>query len=98
MATDTATFKTVFPEFQDAPAPLVDAKLAQALTLTPTEVWGDDGDGTMRQQGVFYYTARFLALSPFARNMALVNKAGVTSYDVELQRLKSIVASGFRSL
>lgn len=98
MPIDVDSFKASFPEFADAPAALVQAKLSYALTLTPNEVWGDDTDGGIRQQGAFHYTARFLALSPFARNLKLTGRKGETNYDGEIERLKRIVTSGFRSL
>lgn len=97
MAVDVPTFKARFPEFVDAPDALVQAKLNDSLTLTPAAVWGDNTiDNSIAQQGAFYYCARFLALSPYARKLALVAKDGTTQYDRELFRLRSIVTSGLR--
>ncbi len=102
MTIDASTFLTSFPEFADAPATLVTAKLAEATSMVPDRVWGAaatdpvSGGGSLTQQATFLYCAHFLALSPFARNMALVDTAGSTLYEKRLDRLRRTVASGYR--
>jgi hypothetical protein len=122
MAIDVATFLSLYPEFDRAPTPLVQAKLNEAILMCPSTVWGGavptvvgpatpnvattpDFDrapagfgGDLTQMGVFLYCAKFLALSPFARKMALTNKDGSTIYDARLNELKRTVTSGARVL
>lgn len=93
MAIDVATFKAAFPEFLDAPDSLVQAQLNYAITRVPSAVWSD----ALQEEATFLYCARFLALAPFARNLGLVNEAGVTNYDGRLNQLKYCVTSGFRT-
>lgn len=90
-----SNFLVEYPEFKDAPISLVQAKLQDALILTPCQVWSA---GLLRKQGTFLHCARLLALSPFARHMKLVNKDGSTLYDSQLLKLKQTVTSGFRVL
>lgn len=98
MAVDVTTFKARFPEFMDAPNDLAQAKLNDAITLCPSEVWGDSTvDNSIAQQGIFAYTAQALAVSPFARKLALTKKDGSTIYDGRLTMLKRMVTSGFRN-
>lgn len=93
MALDVPSFLRAFPEFQDAPPPLVAAKLAYGMQLTPARIWGN-----LTEQGAFLYTARFLALSPYGRKIGLVRKDGKTNYDEDLTRCKRMVTSGYRVL
>lgn len=98
MAVDVPTFVARFPEFQDAPTDLVQAKLNDAITLCPSAVWGDSSvDSSIAQQGIFHYCAQALALSPFARKLALAAEDGRTIYDRRLTMLKLIVTSGYRN-
>lgn len=103
MAIDVATFRSLYPEFNDAPDPLVAGKLAEAQQMVPDGVWGQGsvssglgGGGSLTQQATFLYCAQFLAKSPFARAMNLVGKTGETIYDERLERLKRTVTSGHR--
>jgi len=91
VAVTVASFKSAFPEFADAPTGLVQAKLTDSAQLCPLVPWG-----ALQDQGVSYYTAQALALSPFARKMALADKDGVTIYDDRLTLLKRMVTAGFR--
>lgn len=93
MAITVADFKVAFPEFAAAPVDLITAKLAMGARLAPAAVWG-----TFAEDGAFHYCARFLALSPFGRKIALVTKTGVTIYDEEIRRLKYCVTNGSRVL
>lgn len=92
MAIDVQTFKAAFPEFIDAPNSLVQSQLDYAVTRVPEAVWS----AALKEEGTFLYCAQFLALSPYARNMGLVNDKGVTNYDERLYHLKLTVTSGFR--
>ena len=99
MAIDVATFLKEFPEFRDAPTDLLEATLIRAQEMVPDFVWGSAGpDHSLTEQGTFLYCARFLALSPYARKLALVGKTGRTIYDDRLDQLKRTVSSGFRAL
>lgn len=101
MAVTAASFIVTYPEFADAPVALIEAKLAEAATMTPDAVWGDLAD-----QGRALYTAQYLYDSPFARHMARVDQGndrqGVRSdaspYIDRLRRLVQQVASGYRVL
>lgn len=93
MAIDVDTFKAEFPEFIDAPDGLVTSNLDRGQQLTSTTTWGDSD---IREQGVFLYCAKFLALSPYARKMGLVNDKGMTNYDARLEEMMRMVCSGFR--
>lgn len=102
MAIDVPTFLASFPEFNDAPAALISAKLAEAALMCPDTVWGQGtaspggGGGSLTQRGTFLHCARFLALSPYARKMQLASKDGRTIYDGEIRTLQLTVTSGFR--
>lgn len=86
-----ADFKAAMPEFQDAPEPLVETALQDAAELCPESVWGEFTDN-----GIRYTAARRLALSPYARELALVGDDGRTVYDRDLEAYKRIVAIGPR--
>lgn len=92
MAVSVSQFKAEFPEFANADTALVQAKLDHSYARLNAEVWGDYLD-----LGAKYLTAKLLALSPFARSLQLVSKAGKTIYDDEYLTLKRSVASGYRS-
>src|SRR5262249_53490766 len=97
MAIDVATFKATYPEFIDAPDNLVQAKLTEAISMVPPAIWGPVGSQQdLVQQGTFLYCAKFLAESPYARDMRLVRDDYTTAYDTRLNQLKHIVTSGFR--
>lgn len=96
MALTVADFLISFPEFYDAPATLVSAKLADAVTMCDPAAWGAEPARDLTQQGVFLYTASFLAESPYGRKMALVDDRGRSIYQQRLDVLKRIVGIGFR--
>lgn len=98
MAIDVATFKANFPEFQDAPDALVQAQLNYAISMINLPQWGISMSQDLTEQGTFLYCAKYLALSPYARKMALVSKEGKTIYDDRLRQLVRIAASGHRVL
>lgn len=91
MAVTAAAFKAFHPEFVNVDDDLVTRKLADAATLCPSFVWGDFADNGTRLEA-----ARALALSPPGRDLKLVSKDGETVYDIDLKRLRLIVASGGR--
>jgi hypothetical protein len=86
-----AEFKAEFPEFNAAPDALVQAKLDDAVQLTDGAIWG-----ALYWQGVKYAAAELLARSPFGRSMQLADNSGNTAYSADLQRLRRLVAQGFR--
>lgn len=89
MSLDAETFKINRPEFAAVDDPVVEAAITKATQLCPASRWG-----ALRDQGIELRTAKALALSPFARNMALVSKDGSTVYDDELMMLIRSVAAG----
>jgi hypothetical protein len=96
---DVPTFLAGFPEFVDAPVSLINAKLAEAKTHVQGPVWAGGGPSRdFTQQATFLYAAHFLALSPYARSMALVKTDGSTLYSQRIADIKRAVTSGFRVL
>lgn len=84
-----AQFIQVYPEFAAAPTVSVYTALNNALTRTPTDVWGD-----LQPLGVFALAAHLTAMSPGGEAMRLSGET--TIYEKERKRLNRIVASGFR--
>lgn len=84
-------FLAEFAEFANASTALVDAKLAEALRRTPERIWGD-----MQDDGQKYLTAHLLSLSPFARELKLVQDDGTTIYSKQRGELERIVSMGYR--
>ncbi len=95
MAIDVPSFKAAFPEFAQAPDSLVQAQLNYAIARVDPNVWG-----TLAEEGTFVHCARFLALSPYARKMGLVDAkdGGQTPYDKRLTQLLRSVTAGYRAL
>ena len=91
MTISRADFLVEFAEFTGAENALVDAKLAAALLRTPESIWDD-----LQDEGIKYLAAHMLALSPFARELKLVQDDGQTIYGKQRAELESIVSSGFR--
>jgi len=89
VAIDAATFKINRPEFASVDDPVVESAIDKATQLCPVSRWG-----SLQDQGIELRTAKALALSPFARNMALASKDGSTVYDEELAMLIRTVAAG----
>ena len=89
MSLDAATFKIRRPEFASVDDPVVEAAISNATALCPVSRWK-----TLQDQGIELRTAVALALSPFARNMALASKDGSTVYDAQLELLVQIVGAG----
>lgn len=86
---DYATFLANFPEFGGADESVILAALANATALCPYSRWR-----ALQTQGIGLRAAQALALSPFARNMALAKDDGSTVYDGRLKELFSIVSIG----
>lgn len=74
------TFLILYPEFATAATELLDATLEQE-TIALAGVEGD-----LKEKIVGLQTAQTLALSPFARDLKLVNKDGSTVFDSRLRR------------
>lgn len=91
MALALATFRTRFPEFAPAADALVEACLAEALTQTPSDVWGDKADAA---QGLL--TGHLLALSPFGRNAKLSSEKGESTYGKRRAAMQRALALGCR--
>lgn len=75
MAVSAATFDARFPEFAGRPDALLTSVLAAATARCHSDTWG-----TGQNEGILYLTAHLLALSPFGREMRMVNRDGTTAY------------------
>ena len=96
MSVTAASLKAGYPEFNDATDALVNAKIANALLETDSDVWGTNYD-----HGVTLLACHYLALSPDGRAMRLDpdGKAGhyglgQSIYGQMYERLKVAVACG----
>lgn len=86
-----AAFLVRCPEFTDADAALVEAKLAEAERRTPSVVWGD-----LQDDGIACLAAHLLAISPNGQMARLVNKDGSTTYGTLRDQLASTVGGAYR--
>lgn len=86
-----AAFKAEYPEFEDAPDALVEAKLNQAGLELDATIWG-----VRAATAVSLLGAHKLACSPFARAMKLVLKTGDTYYLQEYKRLQVATCAALR--
>ena len=87
-----AEFRAHFPEFQNAPEQLIQAKLDEAALEVDPDQWG-----TKTDSGVRYLTAHKLALSPWgtAARLAVNGPGGfVTTYQTHYESLVSQVYKG----
>ena len=84
-----AAFIAKFPEFAQADESIVQAALDDATLLCPYSRWQ-----SLQAMGIGLRAAQALALSPFARQMALANDDGSTVYDGRLKQLFSLVSIG----
>lgn len=91
MTVTRASFLAEYPEFDGADVAIVDAKIAAAQLRTPARIWGD-----LEDEGVSLLTAHMLAMSPYARELKLLNDAGETIYGKRRAELERTVSSGFR--
>ncbi len=89
MTLDASLFLAAYPEFATAPSALVAAKLADAEKRTSLDIFGD-----ARDLRVGLLAARLLALSPFGRDMRLVETDGKTVYDDDIARMNTAFAFG----
>lgn len=76
MAVSASMFDNRFPEFAGRPDDLLTSILAAATARCHSDAWG-----TGRNEGVLYLSAHLLALSPYGREMRMVNKDGTTAYE-----------------
>lgn len=77
MPVSSADLVVRFPEFANAPADLLAARLAQAARSIDTEVWGDLAD-----DGVAQLAAHLLAMSPFGTTAGLRAGAGANQTSI----------------
>jgi len=84
-----ATFKGIYPAFQQIPDATIDAQIASYEALT-SDSWSSDQRDTVLALQV----ADALARSPEGRNARMVAKDGSTPYRTELRRLAKIHAVG----
>ena len=81
----------MFPEFANAPDPLVTVRIGWATLRTPIEIWN-----ALQEQGIAFLTAHYLAILPNAKDMRKGEKPGESMYLRERQNLELMVSSGFR--
>lgn len=86
-----AEFLVGFPEFGDADADLVEAKIASAALRVGVTVWGDQ-----YADGVMHLAAHMLAISPYGQQARLAAKDGSSTYLVEYERMRQAVTFGYR--
>lgn len=91
MALDAASFLVRFPEFTSAPAPLLEAVLADASARTDATVWGH-----LTDQGVGLLAAHLLACAPNGQFARLEKDKSQTIYGAEYERLMQAVTVGLR--
>lgn len=90
MATSLAGFRVGFPEFDRAPDPLVNAKMADAIARIDREVWGEQADS-----GTYNLTAHLLAISPFGMMAKLNTGPGTSTYGETYKEQRRSVTFGF---
>ena len=83
MALSSAEFLGAFPEFAEAPSPLVDAKLAEAERFVSRAVFGAVAD-----DAVGNYAAHLIATNPLGERAKLIAKDGSTPYLRTFERLR----------
>ena len=84
-------FLTIYPEFDEAPVSLIDAKLAETSVLIDPNVWG-----VMTEQAHGLLTAHRLATAPNGQFARLVSKEGKTTYGAEFESLQPVAAVALR--
>jgi hypothetical protein len=89
MAVSAHSFVLAFPQFQDSPVSLVEVKLAEARRRVNTAVWG-----ALADDGVSYLTAHLMTAQPAGESARKAGGDG--AYFREYERLKRIVAQGYR--
>lgn len=88
----TANFLIRFPEFQKAPESMVEAFIEEGRACLSRETWG-----SKHCVGVYYYAAKALASSPYARKMRLVSgDAAVAGYARQFTEIAKGVSLGCR--
>lgn len=85
----TAQLVEIYPEFSQAPAGLLQAKLDEAAARTNAAVWGDK-----YAQGVLLRAADLLAKTPQGRRLRLVSANGRSIYWEDLRTMVRAVAVG----
>jgi hypothetical protein len=88
-----ASFLVNFPEFSKAPLALVNAKLAEAARRTHPLIYVDD---TTAQDAVFLRAAVLLSLSPYARQMKLVDDTAAMVWSAQLYEMQRSATMGLR--
>jgi hypothetical protein len=91
MAVTLSAWRVVYPEFNGARDPLVQASLDFAAIEVDAEVWG-----TKTDHGIGLLAAHYLALSPYGQNARMVAKDGSTTYGKSYESLRDSVAAGLR--
>lgn len=92
-AEEIAAFRVQFAEFRVATDAVVGAKLDEA-DAELGGIW----TGAQRARGKAYLAAHLLAMSPNAREMALVSEDGSSIYEKQFKRVRASVTAGRRAL
>lgn len=99
MAVTATILKAEFPEFDDTPDAIVDARIADAVLRVSTSTWG-----TLTDVGVKYLACHLIAMGPLGEQAKLDLKSGpdagksTTEYFLEYERMMRIVSSGCRTI
>lgn len=91
MALSRANFLASFPEFQNTPESLLDAKLAEAALQMHLPTWGE-----LAAQGQGLLTAALLANAQRGLNSRLQSQANTSTYREDYERLRQRIARGPR--
>lgn len=91
MAVTSQTFLASYPEFANAPATLIAAKLAEATQRT-SPVLGDTFT-----YAVMLRAAILLWYSPLAREMRIADKTTGPRWEKELHSIQRVAAFGYRT-
>ena len=81
MALDLAAFRAFFPEFVDAEDALITLHIADAVAVTPTDIFTED----LADIVVKYRTAWSLSCSPWGRHARLIDDESKNTYEACLE-------------
>jgi hypothetical protein len=70
---------------------MIESALAEATRGVDPQIWDTKAD-----DGIRWYTAHLLAISPFGQQARLVSEAGESTYGKRWRELSLEVSSGFR--
>jgi hypothetical protein len=77
------SFILSFPEFSEVDQTYIEAKIGEASALNDSSAWGSDLIGNI---AVLYYAAHLLCISPYGKQMQLLNDDGHSTYGDHFER------------